>query len=98
MLEESDTSSESNTEDVSTEGFSSNTGPTCSVASSGKGINRREGRITAEGQQLQMDQFVEGMHKEHAYSFMARCVACPISQPLFNNDLMEPRFLSFLEI
>ncbi|KAL5249423.1 hypothetical protein ACHWQZ_G018318 [Mnemiopsis leidyi] len=91
MLEESDTSSESNTDDVSTEGFSSNTGPTCSVASSGKGINRREGRITAEGQQLQMDQFVEGMHKEHAYSFMARCVACPISQPLFNNDLMEPR-------
>ena len=96
MLEESDTSSDSNTDDISTEGFSTNTGPTCSVTSSGKGISRREGRRTAA--QVEISQFAEDMHKEHAYSFMARCVACPISQSLFSNDLMEPRFEIFLEI
>ena len=49
-------------------------------------INRRH-----EFEPRDLLQFVEDMDKEHAYSFMARCVACPISQPLFSNELMEPR-------
>ena len=35
--------------------------------------------------------FVEDMNRAHAYDFMARCVAYPISQPLFDQKLMIPR-------
>ncbi|XP_063689923.1 uncharacterized protein LOC134822664 isoform X2 [Bolinopsis microptera] len=88
---ESDSGSDTNSDDVSTEDISTTTGNSCSVTSSGTGISRRHELRRRDVIEQETEQFVEDMNKEHAYSFMARCVACPISQPLFNNELMEPR-------